>query len=292
MDRRVLEYFLAVVEEGSITKAAEVLHVTQPNVSRQIKELEEDLEKKLIVRGKRGISLTEEGLFFKKRAEEIVALMERTEVDLSLFDENIQGDVYFGAPETNTIRNITYQIQELRKKHPGIIYHLYSGSTVEVMDQLDKGLLNFAILVDQVDPQEYNVIRLTKNDVWGVLMHKESPLAKLDYIEPKDIRDKPIIASQQMLDAKDISDWLGEDFRNLNIILTFNLITSPAMMIEEGMGYTFTFDKLVNTTGDSDLAFRPLKPKFETGLYLVWKKDQIFTKAAEAFLNQLKNNML
>lgn len=292
MDRRVLEYFLAVVEEGSITKAAEVLHVTQPNVSRQIKELEEDLGKKLIIRGKRGISLTEEGVFFKKRAEEIVALMERTEVDLSLFDENIQGDVYFGAPETNTIRNITYQIQELRKKHPGIIYHLYSGSTVEVMDQLDKGLLNFAILVDQVDPQEYNVIRLTKNDVWGVLMHKDSPLAELDYIEPKDIRDKPIIASQQMLDAKDISDWLGEEFRNLNIILTFNLITSPAMMIEEGMGYTFTFDKLVNTTGDSDLAFRPLKPKFETGLYLVWKKDQIFTKAAEAFLNQLKNNML
>ena len=292
MDIRVLKYFLAVAQEESITKAAETLHTTQPNLSRQLTDLEERVGRKLFERGSRKITLTEEGMFLRKRAKEIVALLERTEVDLALFDEVTSGDVYIGAAETHAMRRIGNVIQSLRQSHPQVMYHFFSGSTAEVLEQVNKGLFDFGILVDPVDPQKYEHIRLPMNDTWGVLMRRDSPLAKLDAIRPKDIKDKPLLCAQQMLDAKDIATWLGEDFKNLNIVFTFNLITTPAMMVEEGVGYTFTFDKLVNTTGESKLCFRPLEPKFETGLYLVWKKDQRLTKQAKLFLERFKQIVL
>lgn len=288
MDIRILKYFLAVAQEESITKAAEVLHTSQPNLSRQLNDLEAEVGKKLFERGSRKITLTEEGMFLCKRAREIVELLERTEADLSLFDEATSGDVYIGAAETHAMRLVAHAMQALRATYPQILFHIFSGSTVEVVEQLNKGLLDFGILVDPVDPQKYDHIRLPVNDTWGILMRRDSPLAKLESIRPEDIRDKPLLCAQQMLDANEISGWLGEDFKNLNVVTTFNLITTPAMMVEEGLGYTFTFDKLVNTTGDCNLCFRPLEPKFETGLYLVWKKYQIFTKAAKAFLEQIR----
>lgn len=288
MDIRVLRYFLAVAQEESITRAAELLHTSQPNLSRQLAELEAEVGKKLFERGSRKITLTEEGLFLCKRAREIIELLERTEADLSSFNEMTSGDVYIGAAETHAMRLIAHAIQSLREIHPQILYHFFSGSTVEVTEQLDKGLLDFGILVDPADPQKYDHIRLPVNDTWGILMRRDSPLAALDSIRPEDIKDKPLLCSQQMLDANGISGWLGEDFKNLNVVFTFNLITTPAMMVEEGLGYVFTFDKLINTTGDCNLCFRPLEPKFETGLYLVWKKYQIFTKPAKVFLEQIR----
>ena len=288
MDIRVLKYFLAVAEAESITRAAEILHTTQPNLSRQLTDLEESVGRKLFERGSRKITLTEEGMFLCRRAKEIVALLERTEVDLALFDEVTSGDVYIGAAETHAMRRIGNVIQSLRHSHPQVMYHFFSGSTVEVLEQVNKGLFDFGILVDPVDPQKYEHIRLPVNDTWGVLMRRDSPLAELEAIRPEDIKDKPLLCSQQMLDAKDIAEWIGEDFKNLNVVFTFNLITTPAMMVEEGVGYTFTFDRLINTTGESNLCFRPLEPRFETGLYLVWKKDQRLTKQAKLFLERFK----
>ena len=292
MDIRVLRYFLTVAQEESITKAADVLHTSQPNLSRQLNDLEAEVGKKLFERGSRKISLTKEGMFLYKRAKEIVELLERTEADLGLFDEIPSGDVHIGAAETHAMRLIAHAIQALRKRYPQIIYHFFSGSTVEVKEQLDKGIFDFGIFVEQIDPQKYDHYRLPVNDTWGVIMRKDSPLAKLDSINPKDLRDKPLLCSQQMLDANYIAQWIGDDIKNLNIVATFNLITTPAMLVEEGIGYTFTFDKLVNTSGDSNLCFRPLEPKFETGLYLVWKKYQVFTKAAKAFLEQVQQSVL
>jgi len=291
MDIRTLKYFLAVAEEESITKAAEAVHTTQPNLSRQLMDLEYEVGKKLFERGSRKIALTEEGMFLYKRAKEIVELLERTEADLALFNEVTSGDVYIGAAETHAMRMIGHAIQSLRKIHPQILYHFFSGSTVEVVEQIDKGLLNFGILVDPVDPRKYDSLRLPVNDTWGVLMRRDSPLAKLKSIRPKDIKDKPLFISQQQRDANSLLEWLGEDFKSLNVVLTFNLITTPAMLVEEGVGYSFTFDKLVNTSGDCNLCFRPLKPKFETGLYLVWKKQQLFSKAAKVFLEHIRHTL-
>ena len=288
MDVRVLRYFLAVVHEGNITRAAEILHTSQPNLSRQLTAFENEIGKKLLERGSRKITLTEEGMFLYKRAKEIIELMERTETELTLLDEALSGDVHIGAAETHAMRLIAHIMHEIRGEHPQILFHIFSGSTLEVLEQINKGLLDFGILVDPVDPQKYSYFRLPVNDVWGILMRRDSPLSELEHIRPQDIKDKPLLCAQQMLDANDISGWLGEDFKNLNIVTTFNLITTPAMMVEEGLGYTFTFDKLVNTTGDCNLCFRPLEPRFETGLYLVWKKQQVFTKAAKAFLEKTR----
>lgn len=291
MDVRILKYFLAVAQEESITRAAEVLHTTQPNLSRQLNELEVEVGKKLFERGSRKINLTEEGMFLRKRAKEIIELVERTETDLSTFDEVISGVIHIGAAETHAMRLLADSMLSLREIHPQIQYDIFSGSTIEVTEHLNKGLLDFGVLVAPVDLQKYDYIRLPINDIFGVLMRKDSPLAKLKSICPDDIKNQPVICSHQQMEGNVLSSWLKDDSKNLNIVSTFNLITTPAMMVEAGLGYAFTFDKLVNTTGDSNLCFRPLEPKVETGLYLVWKKYQIFTKAAKMFLEEIHRSL-
>ncbi|WP_286905179.1 LysR family transcriptional regulator [Clostridium sp. UBA1652] len=291
MDIRILKYFLAVAQEESITKAAEVLRTTQPNLSRQLTELEEEVGRKLFERGSRKITLTEEGMFLRKRAKEIIELVERTETALSSFDEMVSGVIHIGAAETNAMRLIGDAMLSLRETHPQIQYNIFSGSTIEVTDQLNKGLLDFGVLVAPVDLQKYDYLKLPINDIFGVLMRKDSPLAKLNSICPDDIKNQPVLCAHQQVDGNVLSGWLGDDSKNLNIVSTFNLITTPAMMVEAGLGYAFTFDKLVNTSGDSNLCFRPLEPRVETGLYLVWKKYQIFTKAAKMFLEEIQRSL-
>lgn len=291
MDIRVLKYFLAAAQEESITKAAAVLHTTQPNLSRQLAALEAEVGRKLFDRGSRKITLTEEGMFLRKRAQEIVDLLDRTEADLDAFDGVTSGTVYIGAAETNAMRLIARAIRNLQKDYPQIGYHLLSGYSYDIIEHLDKGLLDFGILVEPVDLQKYDYLRLPVNDVWGILMRRDSPLAKLDRIRPSDIKDKPILCSKQMLDGNGLSGWLGEDSKQLHVVTTFNLITTPSMMVEEGVGYAFTLDKLTNTSGDCNLCFRPLEPKLESGLYLVWQKYQILSKPAEKFLAFLQKEI-
>jgi len=291
MEFRVLKYFLAVAQEENITKAAEALHTSQSNLSRQLAELEESVGKKLFDRGSRKITLTEEGMFLRKRAKEIIELTERTESDLSAFDEVTSGIVHIGAAETHIMRILADAMLSLRNTHSQIQYDIFSGSTIEVTDQLNKGLLDFGVLVAPVDLQKYDYLQFPMKDIFGLVMRKDSPLAKLPAITPDDIKNQPVLCSKQQLDGNVLSGWLGDDIEHLNIVSTFNLITTPAMMVDAGLGYAFTFDKLVNTTENSNLCFRPLEPRVETSLYLVWKKYQIFTKAANVFLKHVQESL-
>lgn len=291
MEFRVLKYFLAVAQEENITKAAEALHTSQSNLSRQLAELEESVGKKLFDRGSRKITLTEEGMFLRKRAKEIIELTERTENDLSAFDEVTSGIVHIGAAETHIMRILAEAMLSLRNTHSQIQYDIFSGSTIEVTDQLNKGLLDFGVLVAPVDLQKYDYLQFPMKDIFGLVMRKDSPLAKLPAITPDDIKNQPVLCSKQQLDGNVLSGWLGDDIEHLNIVSTFNLITTPAMMVDAGLGYAFTFDKLVNTTENSNLCFRPLEPRVETSLYLVWKKYQIFTKAANVFLKHVQESL-
>ena len=288
MEIRILKYFLAVAQEESITKAAEILHTTQPNLSRQLNMLEAEVGKKLFERGSRKVTLTEEGMFLRKRAKEIIDLTERTESELSTYGETTSGDIYIGAPETYVMHSIAEIFKRMHNQYPNIKYHIFSGSTLEVSEQLNKGLLDFAILIEPIDLEKYNDLKLPYTDTWGVLMRKDSPLAKLNAITPEDIKDEPIFLAHQQSSANVLSGWFKEYYRNLNVIGSFNLITTPAMIVESGLGYVFTFDKLINTTGDCNLCFRPLEPNFETGFYLVWKKYQIFSRSAKMFLEELQ----
>lgn len=291
IELRVLKYFIAVAQEENITKAAEVLLTTQSNLSRQLAELENSVGKKLFERGSRRITLTEEGMFLRKRAKEIIELTERTETDLIAFDEIVSGTVHIGAAETHAMRLLANEMLSLREIHPGIRFDIFSGSTIEVTEQLKKGLLDFAVLVEPVDLSKYDYMKFPVSDKFGVIMRKDNPLAKLGRITSKDIMNQPVLCSRQQLDGNILSNWLGDNISKLNIVSTFNLITTPAMMAEAGLGIVFTFDKLIKTDTDNSLCFRPLEPEMETGLYLAWKKYQMLNKASEAFLEHLQKNL-
>lgn len=287
MELRVLRYFLAVAREQSISGAAESLHITQPTLSRQLMELEEELGKRLFIRGSRKITLTEDGILFRKRATEILDLVEKTEAELHAPDDIITGDIYIGGGETDAMRLIARIASDLRKKHPGIRYHLYSGNGDNVTERLDKGLLDFGVLIEYGDLKKYNHIHLPVEDTWGLLMPKDCPLAKNDVITPEDLSDVPLITSSQSI-GNDFLSWLGKEIDTLNIVSTYNLIYNASLMVDEGFGYALCLDKLLNTSGDSRLCFRPLSPRYEAKLDLVWKKYQVFSKAAEKFLELAK----
>lgn len=290
MELRVLQYFLAVAKEQNISAAAQALHLTQPTLSRQLRDLEEELGKQLMIRGSRKITLTEDGMLLRKRAEEILDLVGRTEKEISQSDETISGDIYIGTGETDGVRQIARTACQLQKSYPGILFHIVSGDAVDVCERLDKGLLDFGILLGDIDKTKYHYMELPMKDTWGVLMQRSSPLAEKDAISPQDLWDKPLILSRQVDNKSGLYRWLGKEPTQLHTVATYNLIYNASLMVDEGMGYAFTLDKLVNTTG-SVLCFRPLKPKLELGMYLVWKKSQIFSRSMELFQEKLRENL-
>lgn len=291
MEFRVLRYFLAVAREESITGAAKILNVTQPTLSKQLMELEEELGKKLLIRGNRRITLTEEGALLRKRAQEIMELVDKTESEISSKNEVISGDVYIGGGETDSMRLIAKVVKKLQGEHPHIQYHLYSGNAGDVTERLDKGLLDFGVLIGTANIQNYDYLHLPTTDTWGLLMKKDSPLSNLDSIRPENLHDIPLICSKQALSGNEISGWFGNDFEKLNIVATYNLIYNATLMVEEGIGYALCLDKLVNTTSASDLCFKPLEPRLEAHLNIVWKKYQVFSNAAKQFLHKLQEEI-
>lgn len=292
MEIRVLRYFLTIAREGSITSAAEQLHITQPTLSRQIKDLEDELGQKLFHRSSHSMKLTQEGFIFRKRAEEIVAMVDKTSAEFLSMDKPIAGDIYIGGGETLAVSLIADLISKLRTEYPDIRYHLYSGNEADVTERLDRGLLDFGILVQPANVTKYDYIHLPAEDIWGVVMRKDSPLAKKKRITRADLLDLPLIMSRQVLVTKskgnDFIDWFGEDFDKLNIVTTFNLMYNAALMVKSGVGYAVSIDGIVNTDSESDLCFRPLMPKMTSGLDLIWKKYQAFSPAAELFLEKLR----
>lgn len=294
MEIRVLRYFLAVAREESISRAAEYLHITQPTLSRQLMDLEKELGARLLIRGKRNrrIMLTEEGMLLRRRAEEIVELADKTEAEFLAGDEMISGEIYIGGGETDAMHIIARTAKEIQETYPDIRYHLFSGNADDVTERLDKGLLDFGILIGTADVEKYDYIRLPFTDTWGVLMRRDSPLASHDSIRPEDLSDLPILGSRQAVMRNELSGWYGSDFERLNIVMTYNLIYNAAIMVKEGLGYALCLDRLINTTGDSDLCFRPLEPRLEAPLALVWKKYQIFSRASQKFFECLQKRLL
>ena len=241
MELRVLRYFLAAAREGSITKAAELLNITQPTLSRQIKDLEEELGQKLFIRGSHNVTLTTEGMILRKRAEEIIDMIGKTKAEFNALQKTVAGEVYIGGGETRGMRLIAEVITELRERHPEIHYHLYSGNAENVTERLDKGLLDFGILIQPTDLSKYNSITLPVKDVWGVIMPQNSPLAQKTSISKDDLTTLPLICSQQAVRRTSVYNefqaWFGKDFEKLNIVATYNLVFNAALLAEQGIGY-------------------------------------------------------
>lgn len=289
MELRVLRYFLAVVREQSISRAAESLSLTQPTLSRQLMDLEEELGVRLLIRGKKnhGVTLTEEGMLLKARAEELVELADRTESELACREREIAGDVYIGAGETDAMRLLAQTAKHLQGTYPQIRYHLFSGNAEDVSERLDKGLLDFGILIGEAELSKYDFMPLGVADTWGVLMRDDDPLAAKAHIRSRDLWSRPLILSRQSMRSNELSGWLGRSMGRLNVAATYNLIYNAAHMVEAGLGCAITIEKLVNTS-DRPLCFRPLEPRLEGRLNVVWKKNHVFSRAAELFLREIK----
>ena len=292
MELRALRYFLAVAREGSVTGAANCLHVTQPTLSRQLKDLEEELGTKLFVRHSHSVSLTPDGMRLRKRAEEVVDMIEKTEAEFAVKEEKIGGDIHIGAGETRVMRHVAEVIRDLWKDYPDIHIQLHSGNLEDVTERLDKGLLDFGVLIQPADLSKYDYVNLPEKDVWGVVTRKDSSLAARRVITRQDLLGEPLILSRQAIrrtSAKnEFIEWFEEDFEKLDVVATLNLVYNATILAESGIGHVVTLDGLVNTSEYSNLCFRFLEPRLESGLNIVWKKYQVFSPAAEMFLQKIQ----
>lgn len=287
MEIRVLRYFLMIAREENMTRAAKYLHVTQPTLSKQMKQLEEEIGKKLFIRSNYSIKLTDEGLLLKKRAEDILNMVDKTIEEFQSLDDITGGDIYIGAAESESFSYFASVAKELQIQYPNVKFHLYSGNTEIIAERLDRGLLDFAIIVQEVDLSKYNYIKVPTSDIWGVIMRKDSPLAKKEYITIDDLTDLPLIISRQGF-TEDYPKIFKEKIDQLHIVATFDLIYNASIMVKKGFGYALSFDKIIDTSENSDLCFRALKPELKTNMYIIWKKYQVFTPIAEKLLSKMQ----
>lgn len=289
MEIRNLRYFLAVAREENMTRAAETLHVTQPTLSKTMKALEDELGKKLFVRHSFSISLTEEGELLRDRAEDLVTMADKIEKEFLSLDELTGGELYFGLAESYQIRHLAKEIRLLKERYPGLRYHITSGDTEQVTEKLDKGLLDFAVICDVPDGRKYEYIAFPEGDIWGLILPADAVLAKKESIRIEDLLGLPLFASEQGWEG-DIRGWAGEHFAQLRLEGSFRLAYNASMFVREGLGYQLTFRNLVDVSEVSGLVFRPLQPKLEVKLYLIWNRYQAFTPIAERFLAQIRES--
>lgn len=287
MEIRVLRYFLEIAREENMTRAAESLHISQPSLSKEIKALEAELGKKLFMRTRSGLKLTEAGMLLRRRTEDILEMVDKTAAEFNSLDEINGGDIYIGCAESRQIKYLAQVINGFTEKYPLLRYHLSSGNTEQVAEKLDKGLLDFAFIVEPPDLSKYNYIEIPGADVWGVIMRSDCSLSEKDVVRPDDLFGLPLICSDQAMRV-DIPRWCGKNTDGLNFTGTVNLCYNGSVFVREGLGYMLTFDGLIDTSEESGLCFRPLEPPLETKMYIIWKKYQLFSPIAEVFLKELE----
>ncbi len=283
---RVLKYFLAVAREENITRAAALLHLTQPTLSRQLMQLEEELGVQLFHRSRYHIVLTDEGMLLRRRAQELVDLAEKTEREFACRETELMGEISIGAGETRSMSFLSRAMVSFRTLYPKVTFRIFSANADDVKERLDMGILDMGLLTEPVDVGKYAFCRMREKDLWGVLVRADSPLAAMEAVTPQDLEDVPLLISGREIVQRELASWFGERWEKLQIAATFNLVLNAANMVRCGVGTALCFD--LNTAFD-DLRFLPLSPRMETGTVLVWKKDQILTPAVEAFHQHIKN---
>ena len=285
IETRLLHYFLAIAREQSITRAAQTLFISQSTLSRQMMDLEKQLGKQLFIRGKRKVTLTEDGVFLRNRAQEIMKLLENTETALHADTQNLTGDIFISCGETVAMDTIAELMAEFHLQYPDVKLHTYSGDADAVIERIDKGLADMGLLLGPVRQEKYNYLNLHQKDVYGLLMPEECPLAAQKAINIDQLKSLPMILAEQTFFGHQDLDWFGEDA--LNVVATYNLIYNATFLVEHGIGYALCLDRLVNTNG-RNLTFRPISPELSVGLYIVTKKYQVFSPAAKKFYEEIR----
>lgn len=289
MELRDLEYLVTIAREGSISAAAESLHMSQPNLSRQISALERELGATLLVRGNRRTELTEEGRVLLGRAHQILELAELARAEVEVAEESVRGTVRIGGGETEGMRPIMRAAASLRRKHPDVNFSVHSGNAQDVTDLLDRGLLDFGVLIEPADKSKYDFISLPTTIRWGLMVRGDHPLASKSGISPEDLVGVPLIISLQRMAWNGLSGWMGPRSSKVDVVATYNLLYNASLMVSEGIGCALCLEGIVNTEG-TDLRFVPLNPPLEVGMVLVWRRGWLPSRQAKAFLDEIRGH--
>lgn len=290
MELRVLRYFLEVAQEKNITHAARNLLISQPTLSTQLADLEDELGTKLFVRGRREIELTEEGEYLRARAAEIVALANKTTANIQS-KQIVSGSLAIGAGESIELRRIMKILAGMVADYPDIKLHFISGNAGEMEAQLQSGVVDFAVFMGERLTNNYNFLELPEKDSWGVLMREDDVLAKKDAITPEDLLGLPLIVSKQALETQRFQKWWGDLDSKMNVVATFTLTFNAQLLASEGQMYLITFEHLVNSYLKKQLVFRPLNPTLKEPITIVWKKNTVLSKAAQLFIQRIKSSL-
>lgn len=288
MEIRVLRYFLAVAREENITKAAEVLHITQPTLSRQLTQLEEEAGVRLFHRGARKITLTNEGILLRRRAEEILELVNKTEQELALSEEQIEGTITIGCGELAAVQTLAGLCDAFHAKYPRVRFDLYTATADYVIEQMDKGLVDIGLLLEPVDMEKYEFIRLGIKERWIVLMKPDDALAALEAVTASDLENLPLMLPRRLGVQSEVASWFGDKYENLNVVFTSNLSTNSAVMVEKGLGYSLVIEGGVPFLDQKKITYRPLSPELSATSVIAWKRQQPFSRAAEKFIEQIR----
>lgn len=288
MEFRLLKYFLMVAREENITKAANLLHITQPTLSRQLIQLEEELGVTLFQRSKHRIILTEDGMLLRRRANEIISLMEKTQQELTKECDDLVGEISIGCGETQNMSYLSQKIKEFHKVHPLVKFHIHSTTADEIKERIENGLLDMGLVTEPVDISKYNFFRLPQKEQWGILVHEKYRLAQKTFITPDDLINEPLIIAKRIAVQNELINWFNNSSEKLNIVATYNLILNAANMVKHQIGvvlcFNLNFDNLYQ-----DLRFIPLFPEIKTGAVLIWKKNHIYSQTMSHFIQSIKN---
>ncbi len=288
IETRLLQYFLTVAQELNITKAAESLFITQPTLSKQMMELEQQLGKQLFIRGKRKLTLTEEGEYLRDRAKEILELLNNTEAAFHTDEQTLRGHIAIGCGETVAMNQIAKTLAKFHNRYPDVRFHTHSGDADMILERLDKGLVDMGLLLGPIRQEKYDYMNLHTKDVYGLLMPIDCDLARQETVNIDQLKSLPMIIAEQTFSGHQDLEWFGTDHSVLNVVATYNLIYNATFLVEHGIGYALCLDRLVNTQG-RNLTFRPIIPELSIDLYIVTKKYQRFSPAVKAFLEELKH---
>lgn len=291
MEIRVLRYFLAIVREESITKAAELLHITQPTLSRQIAQMEEDMGVKLFDRGTRKIVLTNEGLLLRRRAEEILELVDKTERELAEQDEKVEGTVSIGCGDLAAVQMMPELIKKFRERYPAVNFDLYTATADHIKDRMDRGLTDIGLLLEPINMEKYDYIRLNREEQWVAVIPPDSPLAKLEYITPEDLRGMPLILPRRLNVQSELARWFGDEFEKLNVVFTSNLPSNSSIMVHHGLACSLIIQGSISFWDKEKIVYRPLSPRLTATSVLAWKRKQPFGLVAEKFIKYMKENL-
>lgn len=291
MEIRVLRYFLAIVREENITKAAELLHITQPTLSRQIAQMEEDMGVKLFDRGTRKIVLTNEGLLLRRRAEEILELVDKTERELAEQDEKVEGTVSIGCGDLAAVQMMPELIKKFCERYPAVNFDLYTATADHIKDRMDRGLTDIGLLLEPINMEKYDYIRLNREEQWVAVIPPDSPLAKLEYITPEDLRGMPLILPRRLNVQSELARWFGDEFEKLNVVFTSNLPSNSSIMVHHGLACSLIIQGSISFWDKEKIVYRPLSPRLTATSVLAWKRKQPFGLAAEKFIKYMKENL-